>query len=228
MVVSIITVLFTQYKVISLISLFVVEVFVIMIWLYYAKQKTRSIYPYEYECKLRLSRYVFEAENKMSYEVTEILRITNPHVPGRQIKLFWSGRGTATLETPFLSQKPNFTIDGKNGEISFYYPTLPDQKFGDTAIIHFVLHLEDTTSLNKPELYTRITIPTAMIVMEVVLKYKDSALPASLSSTEDGDPSAFIAFQKLAEIPFDIKTKSFRSIIPNPILHHKYQIKWEK
>jgi len=227
--VSIITIVFTQYKIASLISLFVVEIFVVVIWLYYARQKNRTLYPYPYECLLRETRYVFESENKMSYEMTEVIKITHPNLTNREIKLFWSGRGLVTLETPLLTHKPQFNIDGKTGEINFAYPTIPDRKFGDTAIVYFILTLEDSTELNIPELYTRITSPTRMLVMEVVLKYKESAKAAVLGNKPlEGDPYAFLGYQKLADLPFDIKTKSFRSIIPNPILHHNYQIKWEK
>jgi hypothetical protein len=228
-IVSIITIVFTQYKIASLISLFVVEVFVIVIWLYYAKQKNKVLYPYEYEIKFRSLRYVFESEDKMCFECTEVLRITHPNVPHKQVRHFWSGRGNITLETPLIPQEPGKHVNGETGEISFNYPTLPASRFGDTVVVRYALHLEDMTGHNRPELYTRIKYPTDLLVMEVILTYKDNSGPASFGHRPvEDDPAAFLPYQNLIDLPFDTKLKSFRRVIPKPTLHHKYQIKWEK
>ncbi len=229
-IVSVITIVFTQYKVASLISLFVIEFFAVVIWLYYARQKNRVLYPYEYESKFRTIRYIFETPNQMSYEYTEVLRITHPNLQNIQTKLFWSGKGNnITIETPLLPQKPALAVNGLTGEIDFDYPTGPTSRFGKTMVVHFTLHLEDSTGDNRPELYTRIKQPTDLVVMEVILKYKDNCEPAACGIRPiEGDPSAFSSFQRLNDLAFDTKLKSFRSVIPKPVLHHKYQIKWEK
>jgi hypothetical protein len=75
LVISIITVIFTEYKMASLISLFVVELIVILIWTYYAKQKNRVMFPYDYEVGIDAARYVFETESKMTYESTTVIKV---------------------------------------------------------------------------------------------------------------------------------------------------------
>jgi hypothetical protein len=227
--VSVITVFFTDYKIAALISLFVVEAAMACIWFFFARQKNKAVYPYPYDCKLRLVRYVFDTPDKMTFELTEVSRITSPNIPEKLVKLTWSGRGKALLETPLLTQKPLLSFDGNSGEISFTYPTAPDRKFGDTSTIHFKLDLDDTSGSNRPELYTRITFPIQLVVMEVILKYKETSEPALVSSRlMEGQPSPFDSYQKLADLPFDAKSRSYRMIIPTPTLNHVYQIKWER
>lgn len=228
-IVSAITIIFTQYKFISLLSLFVVEGFVVIIWWLYVRQKNKVLYPHDYESKFRAMKYVFESPNKMTCEVIEVFKITRPYMPRKPIKLFWSGRGQLTLETPLLSQEIKPAVDGLTGEIRFDYPLFPASKFGDVAVVAYKLNLEDATAENKPELYAQVNNPTDLLVMEVILRYKQDAQPAWFGSRRiEGDPSAFLAYEKIDDIPFDTNLKAFRRVISKPFLHHKYQIKWEK
>jgi hypothetical protein len=229
LIVTVITVFFTNYKIAALISLFVVEAVIIGVWFFYAKKKHNLIYPYQYESDFRMLRYVFETADQMLFECTDALRITNPSLPSKPIKLFWSGRGNVKLDTPLLTRKPTLSADQITGEINFTYPTLPARKFGDTTAVHFSVQLEDSAGQNKPELYTRITYPVQIVVLEVVLKYKDKSNPAAFGSRLlEGQPSDLLPYQKISDIAFDEKTKSYRIVIPNPTLGHIYQLKWER
>ena len=53
LVITLLTVFFTEYKVISLVSLLVFETLCILIWIYYQRKKSKIIYPYEYEAECR-------------------------------------------------------------------------------------------------------------------------------------------------------------------------------
>jgi hypothetical protein len=227
---SIVTALFTQYKVVSLISLFFVEGIVVLIWLHYAKQKNRTIFPDPYEVELDYLKYVFHNENRMEYESLRVLKVTSPNLPTRHVNSIWSGRGQVSLETPLLNERPPISIDGTTGEIKFSYPLRPHHRFGDTSITFYKLTLQDDTGQNVPELYSSIKMPTKLVIMEVFLKYKQTNQPASLGIVPmgTGGVQPMVTFSRESEIPFDEQTKSYRVIIRHPTQGNMYQLKWDK
>ncbi len=227
---SIVAALFTQYKVVSLLSLFVVEAVVILIWLHYAKQKNRTIFPHPYEAELEYLRYVFDNENSMVYEVVVVLKVTSPSLPTKRVSSVWSGRGPVSLETPLLNEKLPMSVDGATGKIEFSYPLSPHHRFGDTAVSFYKLTLRDDTGHNVPELYLSVKRPTKLVIMEVCLKYKQTNPPASLGIVPAGDGGIrpITTFLPESAIQFDEQTKSYRVVIPNPRQGHVYQLKWDK
>lgn len=228
LLVTVLTVFFTEYKIMALISLFIFEIALVLIWFYYVKQKHRVVYPYEYEIQFQNAKYIFESPSKMEYELFAVIRITRPHLPNLIWKNTWSGRGNISIKSVYSNKIIPHKLDGTTGEISFYYPSSSAYKFGDIVVVAYKIICEDLANQNIPELNQYIRVPTELAVAEVVLTYKDENSPASFNfrPIETGSHS-LVTFQKDSDIEFNKGLRSYRVVIPNPEMHHVYQIKWD-
>jgi hypothetical protein len=87
------------------------------------------------------------------------------------------------------------------------------------------MKLEDSSLQNKPHNSLLVARPVRMLVLEVVLKYKQHNPPAALFHTL---PSAYRAEHKERDIPFDEATRSYRVVIPSPLLGYEYSLRWKR
>lgn len=225
LIITLLTLIFTEYKVISLVSLLIFETICILIWIYYQRQQSKIVYPYQYEAECLVRRYVFESATRMEFEVVGVYRVTAPHLSVLPLSAHWSGRGPLSIESAFLKDNLDFNFDGKTGEISFNFPLSHTHRFGETIPVHFRMKLEDASRQNEPHNSLLIARPVRLLVLETSLKYKEHNPPAILYYMP---PSVYRVEQKEKEIPFDEATRSYRVIIPNPILGYEYRLKWKR
>lgn len=228
LLIAIYSVLFTQYQIFSLVSLIVFESICILIWLYYTKKRNLLSYPHPFEIKCIISRYTYEDDKTMELESIKVVKITKPYADKIEKSLSWSGRGNVKFESLFLNKSPLIKVDGQTGEVTFDYP-IPSSRFGDTIVEQFKLKMTDKTGENIPHLSYHAKYPTDLAVLEVILKYKDNNEPATFGfRTKFREGSSYTHEQKEKFVPFDLKTRSYRVEIPNPILGYTYAITWKK
>ena len=162
----------------------------------------------------------------MSYEVTEVFQVTEPFLQCVPIKLVWSGHGHLRVTSELLKTEIQPKVDGQNGNIEFTLPLPETKRFGDTAIIHYRIDLEDTTGQNKPVLAKNVKRPCRLVIFEVELRYLSECADAELTwrlkdDSDIGQPTV------LRRVPFDPVTKSFRTYISDPCVGRKYQLQWK-
>ena len=225
---SICMIFFTDFKVAALCSLIAAETITILLWLDLERRRRLILYPYERESLVDFVRYEFETPQKMKYEVTEAFRVTTSVMDAVEIELTWSGRGQFSIRSNFVPGDIPFKHDGQNGKIMFTLPLPETKRFGESAVIHYILSLEDSGNSNIPKLCRSSKRPCQLLVFETVLRYTDSSSSAQLVWVPLGDSSQFTPPNKIRDVEFDSTTHSFRTTISDLIIGRSYQLIWEK
>ena len=225
-VVAIAGLAFSEYKLVSMISLLVFETAVLAVWWFYARKRTLMLYPHEWEELYSHARYVIRDPDRMLFERYMVIRVTSPTLSRIPIKLAWTGKGTLTV-TSVLHQGPlPFAHDASSGVASFDLP-LPMLRFGDTAIVHYAADCQDQAHVNQPLLAKLIERPTGVSIMEAVLEYKEEAPPAKYCYRAGAVPLSGYT-TPLEEVEFDKATRSYRVVTLSPVLDRIYELSWEK
>jgi len=225
-VASICMILFTDFKVAALLSLLVAETIGLLVWWHYQRRRLCLSHPYPRECLVDYVRYEFETPTKMIYEVTEAFRVTTPVMHSVEVELTWSGRGQFSVRSDFVQGEIPYLHDGKTGKIRFTLPLPETKRFGESAVIHYVLSLEDTGNCNVPKLCKSTKRPCQLVIFEAVLRYTDTCPPAQLVWVPLGESSPFTPPNKIRDVPFDPSTHSFRTAVSNLVVGRSYQLSW--
>ena len=155
---------FTDFKVAALVSLLVAESVIVGAWVFYARKFRVVTHPYPREDVLDYVRYIFDSPTSVTYDVTEVFRVTEPMIDHVPIKLTWSGRGSIRVSSELVGSEIQPSIDGQTGKISFNFPLLEPKRFGDVVIVHYRLELTDDSKQNVPQLTKNTRRPCQMIV----------------------------------------------------------------
>ncbi len=225
-VASICMIALTDYKVAALVSLLIAETVIVAVWWHYVRRRNACVHPFEREEVFQYVRYVFDTPTKMSYEVTEVSRIMQPVVTAIPVKLTWSGRGTVSVRSHLIQGEIPFTSDGQTGELSFSFPLSEPRRFGETVLIQYTLELEDTSQQNVPKLSKTVRRPCQFFILEAVLRHRSVCQPAQLVWVPLDNPSHLRPASKIADVPFDTFTHSYRISLPCPIVGRSYQLHW--
>lgn len=223
---SILMIFFTDFKVAALISLLVAETAIVGVVWFYAKRRASLSHPFEREDVLDHVCYRFESLTKISYEVTEIFRVTQSHLDNVPIELTWSGRGKVHVESCLHKGEIQPNVDGQTGKIRFSLPLTEPKRFGDTAMTHYRLDLEDEGHQNVPQLSKNVKRPCQMVIFEVQLNFLQNCGDAKLTWRERDD-SDLGQPHFIKNIPFDKASKTFRVAITDVCVGRKYQLRWE-
>lgn len=215
---SICMIVFTDYKVAALLSLLIAETVALLVWWHYCRKRSLCVHPYDREEMLQYLRYVFFAPTKMQYEVVEVCRVTQPTLAALPVKLTWSGRGTVRVKSALVADEIPIASDGQSGELSFIFPLPEVKRFGESFVTQYVLELEDSGQQNIPKLSKSVRRPCGLLVFEAVLHYKSECPPAQLIWLPLDNPSSLKGSTKIADIPFDVSTRSFRAVVAAPVL----------
>jgi hypothetical protein len=224
---SIFMMLLTDFKLAALISLVLAETIAVAVWSYYHYRRNRCVHPYDREEILQSLRYVFDSPFKMSYEVTEVLLVTKPVMTDVPVTLTWSGRGTMRVRSDLHGDDIAVSFDNQTGELRFTLPLGQPRRFGDVALTHFAVELEDERHKNVPHLAKKVRQPCEYITFEVVLRHRETCPPAKLEWLPMDNPSAFLTATLIQEVPFDAPSQTFRAAIAHPVIGRIYRLVWD-
>jgi len=219
-------IVFTDFKVAALLGLLVAETVAVLVWWHYQRKHATCVHVYPREDILDYVRYDFQTPTKMTYEVTEVFRITSPMMSSVDIELTWSGRGTIAVRSDFVVDEIPLQIDGQTGKIRFTLPLPEPKRFGESAIIHYALSLEDAGQQNIPKLCKSNKRPCQLVIFESILRYRDTCPPAQLIWVPLVDHGQLSPPNKIRDVPFDTSTHSFRVAIPHLVVGRSYQLIW--
>ncbi len=222
-----ISLVFSKYPVLSLLSLLLFETALICVWWYYQSKVVKRDFPYKREDMLRYERYIFEDRFHIICETLTAIKITEPYLTEIPIKGAWSGRGEISVSSPLHHEPLPLTLDSATGEFIGTYPLLEPKRFGDTAVVYYQMDLKDKSKENKPYYGVNITLPTGLLIIEVQLKQVKNSSPAVFGYYAIEPPRAVPQLQGTKRIKFDVDTRSYRVVIPNPIIGRSYRLEWE-
>jgi hypothetical protein len=223
---SICMIVLSDFKVAALISLLLAETIAILVWWHYIRKRTQCVHPYDREEIVQFIRYAFDSPTKMTYELTEVFRVTTPVLTSIPVTLNWSGSGKAQVRSHLTSDEIGLEFNGQTGELKFALPLTSPKRFGDIVMSQFAIDLEDTSQKNIPHLGKNIKKPCEFVSFEVVLRYRDTCAPANFEWLPSDNPTMLLPSTPIRQVEFDSRSRSFRAAVYQRVLGRLYRLVW--
>ena len=169
------------------------------------------------------TRYVFESEKDIYYEIFRTIQVTKFNIPKFQIKPQFTCNSKVKISSYYFPPM-ELEMDDEN-RLEFMFPIPEDNKVGDVIFIHYKAEFQDENMESKPFASFRSENDSELEIHEVILKYKNDNHPAILSKMNHESDYNFVPIK---EIPFDKSTKTYRIELFKPKVNVTYKLEWKK
>lgn len=197
--------------------------------LIYTLYKIVSMRHEGFESKSTFVKYEASSKTEINYEVYKLIQSKEPIVIEHEYPFKWSGTHLPKISSN-LQEVVN-VLDEKN--INKYDKAILKFKkpiyFNDDCIIHFKAEINDSDDRGLPYVQNRIKQDVDIIHYRVILKYKNISFKKNaILERQLLDTKVPEKFEKLVDVSFDVKTKSYEYHLLNPEVGYLYRLSWEK
>jgi hypothetical protein len=178
---------------------------------------------FQFDNLLTLTKYEFETETKISYEVFRTIQVTSPRLTTFEIKPRFTCNSVVKVSSIFF---PSFDLQMNNeNELRFEYPIPKENNKGDIITINYRLDFEDSKKELKPFASFKTENDTRLEIHEIIIRYKNDNPPAKLYKMKT---SIDYDFNFIKEIGFNKVSNSYRVEIIDPDPDCFFKLEWIK
>ena len=225
-----VAIVFIQDKnaVIIALAFFCIMLFVLIMGLLVALFKIANINNKDYESLSTFVKYETNDAKIITYEVYKLIQSTKPIMDSFPYNFKWTGTHLPQIDSDL--QNVTDIIDEHD-------PSIYDRAilhlgkplyYNQSQVIHFKATLNDTDQKSDTNVSNRITKEVDIIHYRIILKYKPNGYGKNAILERKKVDSIRGNYEKLIEIPFDDKTKSYEYHLLKPELNYEYRICWER
>lgn len=178
---------------------------------------------FQFDNILTLTRFEFETETKISYEVFRTIQVTSSRLTTFEIKPRFSCNSLVKVSSIFF---PSFNLMmNKDNELRFEYPIPKENNIGDIITINYKLEFEDIKKEIRPYASFKTENDSRLEVHEIILRYKFDNQPGKLYKM---NTSIDYDYEFIKEIDFNSISRSYRVEIVDPDPDCFFKLEWNK
>lgn len=189
----------------------------------------RTHYPKGYVPVATFLRYSTIDGKQVVHETFRQIQIKHAFLTKIDHRYFWTGSKPPTI-TSSLQKLGNTTKDPST-EYNVVEVAFPHARyFNDTEIVHLRSKMDDSDERSETFASLLIEYPTKLINFRVELlhcgKPSHASMVAYIERRLKGAMSA--PYEQLATVTFDITSRCFEYLLPNPEPGFNYRIRWDR
>jgi len=186
-------------------------------------KRTKKNKSFQFDNILTITKYEFETESKISYEVFRTIQVTSSRLTTFEIKPRFTCNSIVKVSSIYF---PSFDLKmNENNELIFDYPIPKENNIGDIITINYKLEFSDDKKELKPYAAFKTENDTRLEVHEIILRYRDFNSPAKLYKMKTSIDYEYVFIK---EIDFNQISKSYRVEIIDPDPDCFYKLEWIK
>lgn len=183
----------------------------------------------DHENRSTFIKYETEDGNKITYETYKLIQCKTLIMTEMDYSFKWSGTHMPIISSQLQKVKDIFDKKDPNNYDKAILKFNRPIHFNENIIIHFKAELDDSDRKSIPCVETRVTDEIDIIHYRIILKNKPNSFNSNAILERRIMNSTIITdFEKVKEIAFDKKTKSYEYHLLKPEINYFYRIRWSK